>query len=511
MSLTLDNNKRIAKNTMLLYFRMIFLLAISLFTSRIILQTLGIEDYGIYNVVGGVVTMFAFLNNAMAGATQRFLSFDMPNDDKKVLNTTFSTSLIIHLIIAFIIVILSETIGLWFLYEKMVIPTERMNAAMWVFQCAIFVMFVNIISVPYNAAIIAHEKMGAFAYISLLEAALKLIIAYSLYISPFDKLKVYAILLLVVSLIIRFVYSSYSNRHFEETHFHWTWNTNKIKEMGMFASWSLIGNLALMGVTQGLNMLLNVFFGPVINAARGIAVQVQGAVQQFANNFQTAINPQITKSYASNDFAYMHSLICKGAKFSFFMVFLLSLPFLVMADQTLSLWLKTPPAYAAGFLKIILIVSMIDSLANPLNNAVNASGKIRSYQLTNGLLMLMVLPFGYLALKVDLNPNIVFICQLAMTVCALFFKLFFAKRRTQLSLGLYVRKVLYPVMLVAIISPILPYWTYTYMESNVKSFVVTGLLCLFSTSAVIYLLGLEKSEKAVIISKLTSLVYKIHL
>lgn len=281
--------------------------------------------------------------------------------------------------------------------------------------------------------------------------------------------------------------------------------------MGMFASWSLIGNLALMGVTQGLNMLLNVFFGPAINAARGIAVQVQGAVQQFANNFQTAINPQITKSYASNDFTYMHSLICKGAKFSFFMVFLLSLPVLVMADQTLSLWLKTPPAYAAFFLKIILIVSMVDSLANPLNNAVNASGKIRSYQLTNGLLMLMVLPVGYLALKVDLNPNLVFICQLAMTVCALFFKLFFAKRRTRLSLGLYVKKVLYPVMLVAIISPILPYLMYTYMEHNVSSFVVTGFLCLFSTSVAIYLLGLEKSEKTVIISKLISLTRKIHL
>lgn len=505
------DNKRIAKNTILLYFRMIFLLAISLFTSRIILQSLGIEDYGIYNVVGGVVAMFAFLNNAMAGATQRFFSFDMSSDDEKVLNITFSTSLIIHLIIAFIIVILSETIGLWFLYEKMVIPIERRDAAMWVFQCSILVMFVNIISVPYNAAIIAHEKMGVFAYISLLEAALKLIIVYFLYISPFDKLKIYAILLLVVSLIIRFVYSSYSNRHFEETHFHWVWNTNKIKEMGMFASWSLIGNLALMGVTQGLNMLLNVFFGPAVNAARGIAIQVQGAVQQFANNFQTAINPQITKSYASNDLAYMHSLICKGAKFSFFMVFLLSLPFLVMTDQTLVLWLKTPPAYAANFLKIILIVSMIDSLSNPLNNAVNASGKIRSYQMTNGLLMLMVLPVSYLALKVDLNPSLVFICQLTMTACALFFKLLFAKRRTQLALGLYVRKVLAPVILVAIISPILPYFLYIHMEHNVKSLVVTGILCLFSTSIVIYLLGLEKSERALIISKLISLAHKIHL
>lgn len=318
MSQTQNNNKRIAKNTLLLYLRMIFLLSISLFTSRVVLQTLGVEDYGIYNVVGGVVALFAFLNGAMTGATQRYLNFDLAKNDTKALSETFNTALIIHSLIALTLILLSETVGLWFMYEKMVIPEERMTAAMWVLQCAILVMSVNIISVPYNAAIIAHEKMGAFAYISLLEATLKLLIVYMLYISPVDKLILYAILLLTVSVVIRFVYSSYSHKHFKETHFRFIWNTVKLKEMGAFASWNLIGNLALMGVTQGLNMLLNVFFGPVVNAARGVAVQVQGAIQQFANNFQTAINPQITKSYASNQLEYMHSLICRGAKFSFF-------------------------------------------------------------------------------------------------------------------------------------------------------------------------------------------------
>lgn len=511
MTNTTENNKRIAKNTLLLYLRMLFLLIINLFTSRIILQTLGIEDYGIYNVVGGVVTMFAFLNNAMAGATQRFLNFNLAENDKNALNSTFNTALIIHIIIASAIVILSETIGLWFLHKKMLIPLERMDAAMWVFQSSIFIMSINIINVPYNATIIAHEKMGAFAYISLFEAILKLTITYFLYISPYDKLKIYAILLLTVSLIIQLIYFSYSNRNFEETHFQWkNWNASKIKEMGIFASWSLIGNLALMGVTQGLNILLNLFFGPTLNAARGIAVQVQSVVQQFAYNFQTAINPQITKSYATNDLLYMHTLICKSAKFSFFMVFILSLPFLIMTEQALTLWLKTPPDYAANFLRIILIVTMIDSLSNPLNNAVNATGRIRNYQLTNGTLMLLVLPAGYLALKINPNPNLVFISQLLITICALSFKLSFTRKYTKLPFSTYINKVLVPITSISVISSILPYIFYENTNRHFCTFILTGILCALSASTTIYILGLDKSEKKVINSKIKLLAKKIY-
>lgn len=506
---TSDNNKRIAKNTLLLYFRMIFLLVISLFTSRVVLQTLGVEDYGIYNVVGGVVTMFAFLNSAMAGATQRFMNFDLAKNDGEALNVTFSTSLIIHFIIASVIVILSETVGLWFLYEKMVIPADRMNAAIWVFQCSILVMFVNIISVPYNAAIIAHEKMGAFAYISLLEAALKLLIVYMLYISPIDKLVSYSIMLLAVSIAIRFVYSSYSNRHFAETKFRWIWNVEKIREMGSFASWSLIGNLALMGVTQGLNMLLNVFFGPVVNAARGIAVQVQGAIQQFANNFQTAINPQITKSYASKDLYYMHTLVCRGAKFSFLMVFLLSLPVFIMTDQILELWLKTPPLHASGFIKIMLVITMVDSLSTPLNTAIHASGKIRLYQLVNGSFMLFVLPVGYVALLFDTNPNMVFFSQLLMTIIALFLKLFFAKKQVQISLKMFFKNVLYPIVLVSFVSFVIQYNIYAVLEHNFVSFILFGLLSVICTLTAIYCLGMDVQERCVINKKVIGLIKKI--
>lgn len=509
MTNTAENNKRIAKNTLLLYFRMIFLLAISLYTSRIVLQTLGIEDYGIYNVVGGIVTMFAFLNNAMGGATQRYLNFDLAQNNIIKLKETFNTALIIHTIIAFIIIFLSETIGLWFLYEKMVIPPERMNAALWVYQCSILIMAINIISVPYNAAIIAHEKMGAFAYISILEASLKLIIVYLLYISHFDKLIIYATLLLIISIIIRFVYTTYSHKNFIETHFHFIWNKKKIKEMGSFASWNLIGNLALIGVTQGSNILLNIFFGPTINAARGVAVQVQSAIQQFAISFQTAINPQITKSFASKQLEYMHSLICRSSKFSFLMVLLLSLPFIIMTDYILSLWLGTPPNYTAIFLKIILINAMIDCFSNPLNNAMNATGKIRSFQLCNGLLMLSVIPLSYICLKFEPNPSIVFIVQLLMTALSHIVKLLFVKKMTGIPLLIYAKKVYIPSFLVLIISPIIPYHVYNYLQHNIFTFLLTGILCILCVSISIYGVGLEKNERKIINAKIKTLISKI--
>ena len=508
---TSDNNKRIAKNTLLLYVRMIFLLLISLFTSRVILQTLGVEDYGIYNVVGGVVTMFAFLNTAMAGSTQRFLNFDLAKNDITELNDTFNTSLLIHSIIAIIVIIFVETIGMWFLCNKMVIPEERYGAALWVFQCSILTMVVGIMSIPYNAAIIAHEKMSAFAYISLLEAGMKLAIVYLLLISDFDKLKVYATLLLCISIIIRVVYSSYSKKHFPETKIKLVWNTDKIKRMGAFASWNLIGNLALMGVTQGLNMVLNIFFGPIVNAARGVAVQVQNAILQFASSFQTAINPQITKSYAVGDYSYMHSLIYRGAKFSFFLVFLLSLPILVMTNQVLEYWLETPPVYSAAFLQIIIITALVDCLSNPLNNAINASGRIRSFQLTNGITMLMVIPVSVIVLYMDKNPCWVFVVQFALTSFTHFVKLWFAKKRTGLLLKVYLKKVYIPCLFVIILGSIIPYIIHKVLAENIFSFCLVGVLCMCSVCIAIYVVGLDNNERIAISKKINSVIGKINI
>ena len=326
---TSDNNKRIAKNTLLLYVRMLFMMGISLYTSRVVLNTLGIEDYGIYNVVGGVVAMFGFINGSMSSATQRYITFALGKGDKQRLQTVFSTTLQIHTLIALIIILLGETIGLWFLYNKMQIPADRMDAAFWVLQCSIISTVVMIVSVPYNADIIAHEKMSAFAYISILEVVLKLMIVYMLVIFSFDKLILYSFLILSIQVLIRFCYSIYCNRHFEETKYKNVWDKSLFKEMTGFAGWSMFGNLAGVLFNQGLNMLLNVFFGPVVNAARGVAVQVQNAVQQFVGNFQMALNPQITKTYAQGDLESMHKLMYRSAKFSFFFTILTLITYIV--------------------------------------------------------------------------------------------------------------------------------------------------------------------------------------
>ena len=359
------NNKRIAKNTLLLYVRMLFMMAISLFTSRVILGTLGVEDYGIQNVVGGIVAMFGFLNGSMSSATQRYITFALGKGDKDRLQTVFCTALQIHALIAVIIVLLGETVGLWFLYNKMQLPADRMDAAFWVLQCSIVSTVVMIVSVPYNACIIAHEKMSAFAYISVLEAVLKLVIVYLLLVFPFDKLIVLAVLTLLVQLFIRFCYSIYCHRHFEETKYRHVWDKTLFREMNGFAVWSLWGNLSVVLYTQGLNMILNVFFGPVVNAARAIAVQVQGAVQQFVGNFQMALNPQITKNYAAGNLEQMHSLMFRSARFSFLLLFFLSLPVLLETEFILTLWLKTVPDNAVIFTQIMICISLPENSRTP--------------------------------------------------------------------------------------------------------------------------------------------------
>ena len=313
MTDTSANNKRIAKNTLLLYIRMLFLMAVSLYTSRVVLQALGVEDFGIYNVVGGVVAMFGFLNAAMSSSTQRYLTFELGRGDMSRLRTVFCTSVNIHALISLVIVLLAETIGLWFFYQKMIIPEERLNAAMWVYQFSVLSSVVMVMNVPYNASIVAHERMSAFAYISILEVLLKLLIVFLLQVVCWDRLAFYAFLVFLVQLGIRFIYGIYCRKHFKETAFRWLWDKVMFREMLSFAGWNLWGNCAGVAFTQGINLLLNMFFGPVVNAARGIAVQVQSAVQQFSLNFQTAVNPQITKSYAVQDYGYMHSLIFRSS------------------------------------------------------------------------------------------------------------------------------------------------------------------------------------------------------
>ena len=349
--LTESNNKRIAKNTIILYFRMIITMTVSLYTSRIVLKALGVEDYGIYNVVGGVISMFSILSGSLSAAISRFLTFEIGKRNFERVKIIFSTSINIQIILAFLIIILAEIIGVWFLNNKMVIPEGRLVAANWVLQCSIITFAINLISVPYNAIIVAYERMKAFAYVSIIEVILKLLIVYILLISRLDKLILYAILLLCISIIIRFIYGIYCKIHFKESNYSFVFDKELMRSMTGFAGWNFFGAGSHLLMTQGVNMLMNVFFGVAVNAARGIAVQVDGSVMSFVSNFTTALNPQITKSYASEEKGYMFSLMCAGAKYSFFLLLILSLPILFQTETILYIWLGQVPEYACNFIR----------------------------------------------------------------------------------------------------------------------------------------------------------------
>lgn len=409
MSDTSTNNKRIAKNTLMLYIRMLFTMVVSLYTSSVVLQTLGVEDFGIFSVVGGVITMFTCINAAMVSSTQRFLNFELATGNEERLRSVFNTSIQIHALIAILIIVLGETVGLWFLLKKLVIPESRMTAAMWVYHCSVLTCAVNIISAPYNADIIAHEKMYAFAYISILDVSLKLFIIYLLLISPVDKLITYAILTLLVQLLIRYIYSRYCHKHFKESKLELRINKPLFKEMSWFAGWSFLGNFASILYTEGLNIMLNIFFGPIVNAARGIAVQVQTAVQQFVSGFQTALNPQITKNFAIGNMEQMHSLMFRSARFSFLLLFFVSLPVLLETDYLLTLWLKVVPENTVVFTRIMICISLIYTTANPCVVANQATGKVKVYQMVVGGILLTILPISYIVLKLGAPAYSVFI------------------------------------------------------------------------------------------------------
>lgn len=501
MSDTSSANKRIAKNTLVLYVRMLFTMGISLFTSRVILQTLGVEDYGISSVVGGVISMFTFINAAMVSSTQRYLNFELVRDDANQLRSVFSTSLQIHALIALAIIVLSETVGLWFLNEKLVIPEARMTAAMWVYQCSILSCAVSIMSTPYNAVIVAHEKMSAFAYISILDVSLKLLVVYLLVVLPFDKLIILAILNLLVQLFIRYIYTIYCHRHFPESYFQFRFNKTLFKEMFGFAGWSFWGNLAAILYTQGLNMMLNIFFGPIVNAARGIAVQVQSAVQQFVGGFQTALNPQITKNYASNNLPQMHSLMFRSARFSFLLLFFLSLPVLMETNFILTLWLKTVPDDAVIFTQIMICISLIYTTANPCIIANQATGKVKIYQMVVGGILLLILPISYVVLKLGAPAYSVFIVHFCIESLAQFSRMYMLRKLIHLPLWQYMKNIYIPIVSTVVIAIILPLVVRMQVAEGWLRFLAVGFTCVLSVGASSYFIGFTKQERVFFLDK----------
>lgn len=509
MTDTAQNNKRIAKNTLLLYVRMLFMMAVSLYTSRVILHTLGIEDFGIYNVVGGVVSMFSVISGSLSAAISRFITYELGKGDKDKLIRIFSSSVTIQIGLGLIILILAELVGVWFLNDKMNIPDGRMYAANWVFQLSILTFVINLVSVPYNAAIIAHEKMSAFAYISILEVVAKLVIVYLLIISPIDKLIFYAVLMTTVALLIRFVYGYYCKRHFEECTYHFIFDKELLKKMFGFAGWNFIGASSAVLRDQGGNIVINLFCGPAVNAARGIAYQVNTAINGFVSNFMMALNPQITKSYASGNRDYMMTLIFQGARFSFYILLLLSLPVIINTHYILTLWLKIVPEHTTLFIQLILIFAMSESISNPLITAMLASGKIRNYQIVVGGLQMMNLPTSYILLRLGCIPETVFIVAICISQCCLAARLYMLRGMIGLSVKQYLSKVYFNVLMVTVLSAILPCIIFHYLNETFINFILICIVSVICTCITIYYVGSNKQERKFILSKVKAIKSKL--
>ena len=501
------DSKRIAKNTILLYGRMLLTMLIQLYTSRVVLNTLGVEDFGIYNVVGGVVTMFAFLNLAMNSSTQRYLTFYLGKQDEDTLKKVFVHCYIVHIIIAAIVILLAETVGLWFLYNKMIIPVERMTAAFWVYQCSIVSTVLLIFTTPYNADIIAHERMSVFAYVSIAEVTLKLLIVFLLWIIDWDKLILYAILLVLVQFIIRQVYKAYCNRKFDETRLVWSFDKSMFREMLSFVGWNVFGGLSNVLYSQGLNILLNVFFGPIVNAARGIAVQVQNAILQFSQNFQTAINPQITKSYSAGELDNMHNLIFKSSRYTFYLLWILSVPVFLEADFLLMLWLGIVPEWTVIFLRIMLCIIIIDSVANPLMISSAATGKVKVYQLVVGGIMLLVLPVSYVFLKLGFEPYSVFIVHFCICIIAFIARIIIVKGLINLSLREYFNNVFINCLIVGAIS-LFPVALVKFIWNDNLHPILMILLSVLAVAISVFFVGLTNGERNLITTKVKSFVLK---
>lgn len=496
------NNKRIAKNTLLLYVRMLFMMLVSLYTSRVVLNTLGVVDYGIYNVVGGVIAMLGFLTGSLGAASSRYITYDLGIGDMAIMKRTFGNIKSIHYILAGVILLIGETVGLWFVVTKLQIPAERATAAFWVYQFSILSSMLAVISVPYNATIIAHEKMSAFAYISIADAVLKLLIVYLLVVIPYDKLIIYAVLLFVIQSFDQIVYIVYCSKHFEEIRSRCCYDKKQFKEIFAFAGWTMNGNLAVMGYTQGLNILLNMFFGPAVNAARGIAVQVQGVCQMFCVNFQMALNPQLTKSYAKGDITSMHSLLIKSSKFSFYILYVIAVPLMFEAHTVLKLWLGIVPEHTVSFLRLILIVGLLYTLSNPIIVSVHATGKLKKFQIIEGTMLLMIVPIAYLLLKVfGIAPEIVFVVHIIVEICTQYARVRIVLPMIQMKLRIYLREVILPIIMVVIISPILPYLLYKNIGQSIVSFFIICGFSVVCVSTTVFYVGCEKSEQKFLISK----------
>lgn len=501
------NNQRIISNTFYLYIRSILIIFISLASSRIVLKNLGVTDFGLYNVVGGVVLMFSFLNNALTAAVQRFISFELGRNNLEQLKKVFSLSVTVHFLLALLIIVVAETIGYWFFSHYLNIPEERYNAALVVYNTAIFAFFFSVIQVPYTACIVAHENMKYYAFVQVSDILLKLLAVIALGFLNGDRLIYYGFFLLFVSICTFLFYSVYSLTKFDECKFSFLWDKKLFKDIMGFSTWSLFGGLASVASSQGVNIILNIFFGAIVNAARGIAFQVNSAVTSLYSSFSQAVNPQIVKQYSAKNYDYVASLAYSSSKMIYFLVLFFALPVMVETEYIIGLWLGQLPQHVVGFCRLVLISTLIDCFSMPFVQVVQAMGKIQKYQLLIGSTLLLDLPLSVIAIKTTGEPESCFYVHILIVMATSYIRARMSSVILERSFRDFLKNVLLRLFLVTIaclvvfIIPVL-------FEVSFLRFMITCFSCCIITTASVFFIGMNDTEKIMCLSKIKTIISK---
>ena len=492
---TAANNKRIAKNTGLLYIRQLITLGISLYTSRLTLQVLGESDFGVYATVAGFTALLSTLTSSLTAGTQRFITFELGRNDLNKLNRVYCTSINIHVFLSILLIVFGECFGSWFIFNKMTIPPDRVMSAFWVFQFTIFNSALTLINIPNISEIIAHEDMGTWAFVAILDSVLKLIAVIMLFFISYDHLIAYAFFLFVIQFIIRTLSKIWCKRKYIEARYHFILDKPLLKSMLSVTGWAGLNNLAITGFIQGVNLLLNVFFGPVLNAAYTVAMQAYSGIRQFCSSFQIASNPQIIKLYSTNELEKMHNLLFTVCKLSFFLIFVLALPFIINAEYVLTVWLDKVPSHTESFFILLLIYAFFDVLVYPLDIAAQATGKLKHYSITASLIVLSTLVLSYIAFTFNAIPETVYIIAIIVSWIGLFARISFLRKMIRFDTFQFLKKVVSKILITGLISPLLPLTIMYLLPNSVITTIVLFVTSFASATIIIYFCGLTKSEK----------------
>lgn len=495
-----NNNKKIVKNTLYLYIRTFFTMLISLYTSRVVLSVLGVNDYGIYNVIGGIAGSFSFLSSMLSNATQRYLNVAIGQNDKKEANHVFNMNMLIYLIYAFVPILIVEIGGAWFIENKMILAPERVDAAYWCLHSTVIILFVSLVSSVYESVLIARENMKVYAYMGIYDAIMKLLIVFIVSIITFNKLKTYAVLIALISITSRLIPAIYTLVHYEETKLKFYWDAYNFKSMSKFIGWNFINTVVFILNDQGMNMLLNMFFGPAVNAARGLSIQVKSAVSNFAMGFFTAVRPQIVKSYAAGDTSRFTELIFNSGKFTFFLLWLICLPVMLRIDNILLFWLGNVPDWTAQFVIWILIFNLINcSFCDPMWQGIQAIGELKKYVAIGSFIYFLAFPITWIAFKFNGSPLLAFQILVLVRVCYFIITTLIFRKYSYFSLYKYAQSVLSPVLKVVIVSLILSFLINEVMPYDFISTVIVCLLTVFLVGFSIFIVGLNLNERVLLL------------